>query len=130
MKCRERFLFIGAAPLAAAIGLFACSDDDPRATFDPAPDAAPDSIANLPEASPPVEDAGVLDARTPVDASDEPVVCTAKPCVTQLTGGSDYFCALLDDKTVQCWGSAFRAFGPLDGGAVSGAAEPRPSVTV
>lgn len=126
MKRRERFLFIGAAPLAAALGLFACSDDDPRQAFD-TPDAAGDAIAALPEAAAPDEDAGAGDARAPVDASDEPVVCTAKPCVTQLAGGTEYFCAVLEDKTVRCWGSAYRAFGPVDGGEPpSGASEPRP----
>ncbi len=125
MNRRERFFFIASAPLVAASMLLACSDDD-RRVFDEAPDAAPDSRPNLPDASAPLEDAGVIDARVPVDASDEPVVCTAKPCVTQLVGAGNHFCALLDDKTVHCWGSAAQALGTFDGGAAYGAAQPSP----
>ena len=120
MKRRERFFFIASVPLLAASVLIACSDDDPRPTFEETPDAGGDSIANLPEASPPLDDAGVRDARVPFDASDEPVVCTAKPCVTQLVGGGSHFCALLDDKTVRCWGSAYQALGIYDGGGNRG----------
>ncbi len=127
MKRRERFFLIASVPLLAASVLIACSDDDPRATtFEETPDAGSDSVANLPEASAPLDDAGVRDARAPVDASDEPVVCTAKPCVTQLVGGGHHFCALLDDKTVRCWGGAFRALGIYDAGGDPDPAQPSP----
>lgn len=126
MKHHARLLFIGALPLAAASGSFACSDDDARQGFEAPPDAAGDSIARLPEASAPGDDAGAVDARAPVDASDEPIVCTAKPCVTQLAGGGGHFCALLEDKTVHCWGSAYLALGIVDGGNAPNASQPRP----
>ncbi len=116
MNRRERFFFIAAAPLLAAGVLVACSDDDRRPIYD-APDTGPDSSANLPEtAALPLDDAGVPDVRVPVDASDEPVVCTTNPCVTQLVSGANHFCALLEDKTVRCWGGAYRAMGIFDAG--------------
>jgi len=115
MNRRERFLLIAAAPLVATSALFACSDDDARPSFD-APETGPDSSAHLPETGAPLDDAGAPDVRAPIDASDEPVVCTAQPCVTQLVAGTNHFCALLDDKTVRCWGSAFRAMGDFDAG--------------
>jgi alpha-tubulin suppressor-like RCC1 family protein len=122
MNRRERFLIIGLAPLTAAIGLFACSDDDSRPAVVTTPDAAPDSPASLPPDPVDEPDGGsVVDARVPFDGSDEPVVCTAKPCVTQLVSGGTSFCALLDDKTVRCWGSTYRAFGTMDGGGSGGA---------
>ena len=125
MNRRQRFLFIGTAPLAAAVALFACSDDDPRQRFEEKPDA----VASLPEAAAPLEDedGGVVDARTPEDAADQPLICTAKPCVTQIVGGRNHFCALLDDKTVRCWGSGYRALGIYDGGNESASYQPRPT---
>lgn len=125
MNRRERLFFFASAPLFAASVLVACSDDGPRPIFD-APETGPDSTPNLPEPPAALDDAGVRDARVPVDASDEPVVCTAKPCVTQLVSGANHFCALLDDKTVRCWGGAFRAMGIFDAGGDPDPAQPTP----
>ncbi len=125
MNRRERFFFIASAPVVAASVLIACSDDDPRTIFD-APETGADSTANIPETAAPLDDAGVPDVRVPVDASDEPVVCTAKPCVTQLVAGANHYCALLDDKTVRCWGGAFRAMGIFDAGGDPDPAQPTP----
>lgn len=129
MNRRERFFFIALAPLASASLFLACSDDESGRAFTDTLDASEDSQSSLPEAATPNDDAGdagVPDVHVPVDASDEPVVCTAKPCVTQLVGGSNHFCALLDDKTVRCWGYAYRALGIFDAGGSSEPAQPSP----
>jgi len=78
----------------------------------PAPDASTDSSvgssADAADASPPSRDAG------PVDAAPLPIVCASAPCATALvtTIGGYYlgdegqgFCALLQDRTVACWGA-------------------------
>ncbi len=123
MKQRARLFVIGAAPIAAALGLFACSDDS-RPSSGETPDGGNDAHAAPVEAGGEEPGDGGVDARVPFDASDEAVTCTAKPCVVQLVAGNEHFCALLDDKTVRCWGSTYRAFGNVDGG--SGSSAPRP----
>lgn len=115
----KRLFLLGTVPISATFVLFACSDDAGTTRFDaPSSDAAVESTANLPETSPPSNDAGpdVVDAEAPFDGADEPIVCNAQPCVKQLVGGSTHLCALLEDKTVRCWGSGYIAFGTYDGG--------------
>ncbi|OJY22260.1 MAG: hypothetical protein BGO98_37360 [Myxococcales bacterium 68-20] len=124
MKHRARVFVIGAAPIAAAVSLFACSED-PIPSFAETPDGGSDTPAPSVEAGAEAGDAGI-DARIPFDGSDEPVSCTSKPCVVQLVAGLDHFCALLEDKTVRCWGNKQSdAFGPLEGDDASSV--PRPT---
>ncbi|AKU96511.1 hypothetical protein AKJ09_03175 [Labilithrix luteola] len=118
MKRRMRFLFM-LAPVAATTILVACSNNDPTPAFDDAPDGASEAAANLPETAAPDAqngDGGALDARAPFDAEGELVTCTTKPCVTQLVTGDTHYCALMDDKTVRCWGVTSGAIGIMDGG--------------
>ncbi|AKV00304.1 hypothetical protein AKJ09_06967 [Labilithrix luteola] len=119
MKHRARLFVIGAAPLAAAVGLFACSND-PKTSFSETEDAG----RNAPEASAEASYDGGTDARVPFDGSDESVTCTAKPCVVELVAGYDHFCARLEDKTVRCWGNSLYALGKVDGGAASSVSRP------
>lgn len=116
MKHRARLFVFGAAPLAAAVGLFACSDDT-TTSFGETPDAGRDAPSVPVEASAEASSDGGTDARVAFDGSDEPVTCNAKPCVVQLVAGLDHFCALLEDKTVRCWGNALLALGNVGGGA-------------
>lgn len=119
MNRRERFFLIALAPLASASLFLACSDDESERAFTDTLDASEDSQSSRQGAATPDDDAGdagLPDVRAPIDAGDEPVVCTEKPCVTQLAAGSNHFCALLDDKTVRCWGYAYRALGIFDAG--------------
>lgn len=112
MRCRR--LLFRAVPISFAVGatLMACGDDGPRSLFD-ASDASVDvtvDTSSQPPPSPPVDARGqdaAADAptRPDYDASDEPVVCTTKPCAVQLVAGANYFCALLNDGTVRCWGN-------------------------
>lgn len=92
-----------------------CGSDDPPA--DRSADASPaheatdaaqsvDALAPSTDASEP-RDAGSI------DAAPAPVVCTSAPCATSLVTSSstdtishnEGFCALMQDRTVVCWGS-------------------------
>jgi len=101
------FVLVASAATVGTSMLVACGDAEPRAVSGDVSDAAEESDGSFP----PVDhDAGMLDAdaarSTPdYDASDEPIVCTTTPCATQLVAGWGYFCALLSDGTVRCWGS-------------------------
>ncbi|AKU94960.1 hypothetical protein AKJ09_01624 [Labilithrix luteola] len=116
MKQRARLLILAATPIAAAVGVFACSSDEERPYFVALADGGSDAPATSIESGAAPGDGGVTDARVPFDAADEPIACTAKPCVTQLVAGLEHFCALLEDKTVRCWGGDI-ALGTLDGGS-------------
>ncbi len=107
---RSRFFVLGLSVTSAGAALVsACGDGELRASLIEGPDAA-----GAPEAPPPADqDDGILDAgadadtgtsKPDYDASDEPVVCTTTPCVTQLVAGSAYFCALFSDGSIRCWG--------------------------
>lgn len=54
------------------------------------------------DASPGGDAAALVDAS--VDAAFE-VECAVHPCVKRLAAGYEYTCALLEDRTVRCWGS-------------------------
>jgi alpha-tubulin suppressor-like RCC1 family protein len=93
----------------------ACSDPDVRIGYVEPSDASTETT----EASlPPTDDGGgridasdaaePRDAGIPFDGAGEAVVCATTPCVTQLAGGDTYFCALLSDGTVRCWGTDVR----------------------
>ena len=108
---RHRAFALGSVSVAVAtVLLVACSDGGgARASFVENDGATDVTEASLP---PPSSDGGVTEASadaTPpkpqYDASDEPVVCASTPCVTQLAGGKDYFCALLVDGSARCWGT-------------------------
>ena len=125
-------LVLSFAPLAAVASLMlvACSDD-PRPPID---DAAT-TEASLPEAATPV-DAGDPDARDPFDGRDEPVVCDASVCVTELVAGEHHFCARTSDGKVRCWGDdakGQRGLAPSDAGvdaaADGGGDASKPTVT-
>ncbi len=96
-------LLLGAAIAANAAVLFGCDGDDDHALgpddagTDSAPDADPEDARDA--ASEPT------DARTSTDGAAEPVVCTTTPCATQIAGAEGFFCALLSDGTVSCWGT-------------------------
>jgi alpha-tubulin suppressor-like RCC1 family protein len=56
--------------------------------------------------------------------------CAVSPCVTALAAGGDHLCALLDDRTVRCWGqniSGELGFGGVDAGRVVPAQTPKPT---
>ncbi|AKU96550.1 hypothetical protein AKJ09_03214 [Labilithrix luteola] len=101
-------LTLGAVAIAAATTLVHCaSQDEHPGTVEDAgrsEDAASEAEADA------GADADASDAATEdeYEIPDGSVSCEASPCVVAL-GGSDEalgtFCALLDDKTVQCWGS-------------------------
>ena len=101
-------LTLGAVAIAAATTLVHCASQDVRLG------AVEDAGRSEDAASEAEADAGadVADAATEdeYDIPDGSVICEASPCVVAL-GGSftsasfGSFCALLDDKTVQCWGS-------------------------
>jgi alpha-tubulin suppressor-like RCC1 family protein len=119
------FVLLASVPFASAAMLIACGGDDGgRASFVEQPDAT-DGAASLP---PHQEDAGSNDAdaaapKPTYDASDEAVVCTTTPCVTQLAAGDSHFCALLSGGSVQCWGLDTRGSlgrGDPDGGDDAG----------
>ncbi|AKU93452.1 hypothetical protein AKJ09_00116 [Labilithrix luteola] len=101
---------------SAVVALVACSSSDgPSRAFDTEDDAGK---ASLPEAGSydggAAEAAPGVDPRPPFDPADEPVTCTATPCVKQVVAGENHLCARLDDGTVRCWGS--REHGALGGG--------------
>lgn len=113
---------------AGALTALACSDpDDVRLGYvEPVEASTGSTEASLP----PTDDGGdrsdANDAARPQDAGDpfdgagEAVTCATTPCVTQLAGGDTYFCALISDGTVRCWGTDVRgALGrpELDAGA-------------
>jgi alpha-tubulin suppressor-like RCC1 family protein len=105
---------------SAATALVACGDDssnDGRTGFEPS-DAGSDAVANLPETSVPADggrDADAGQQRGPFDPTDEPVTCAgSEPCVKQIVGGAEHFCALMSDGTVRCWGKD--DYGALGGG--------------
>lgn len=102
---RLALLTSATSALAAAVAftLGACSDDPARTAF--VDDAAADTLSSLPEAAVPTDSSvSEPDAKLPFDPRDEPVACTATPCVMQVVAGSNHFCARLSDGTVRCWG--------------------------
>ena len=101
-------LTLGAVAIAAATTLVHCASEDVRLG------AVEDAGRSEDAPSEAEADAGadVSDAATEdeYDIPDGSVICEASPCVVALGGSfgvASYgsFCALLDDKTVQCWGS-------------------------
>ena len=108
---------------ASSIAMAACSDDGAaRESFDD--DAQVESGAMVPEGAAP-DAAPAIDARPPFDPAEEPVKCTATPCVTELVAGGSHFCARISDGTVRCWGDdTFGSLGALppapDGGKNDG----------
>lgn len=122
-------LGVSSVSLAGAAMLVACGDRVPR-TFVVDEFDEPDA-SDVPGVNPPAvdHDAGIPDADAappkPVyDASDEPVVCTTTPCVTQLVAGQAHFCALLSDGSVRCWGrdnAGVLGRGAIDAGSSIGA---------
>jgi alpha-tubulin suppressor-like RCC1 family protein len=82
--------------------LLACTDDEAPARPPFNDDASPE--AALPDAGEPT-DGSVVDARGVFDPKDEPVVCDASPCFTQIVAGEHHFCALASSGTVRCWGA-------------------------
>ncbi len=131
---RNRVLVLGVAATSVAVAcLVACGDAEPRAPLGEGDD---DAAGRRPETSPPEESGAVLvdagpDAEPPmpdVDLSDVPVVCATTPCVTQLVGSANSFCARMSDGTIQCWGR--NHLGTLGRGAGAGAASARPAPVV
>lgn len=130
MTRKRLFLLLGSSMVASAAAVLACSSSDEREPFVDVADAS-SSDASLPPPSPDagVEDASVedADAIAPIeyDASAEPVVCSATPCVTQLVAGDRHFCALVSDGTVRCWGADTRgSLGRGDGAVTDAGATP------
>jgi alpha-tubulin suppressor-like RCC1 family protein len=101
---------LGAATIAAAMTLLHCaSQDDPRVRE--GSDAGSD--ANVADTGgDEAADAGASDAANEdeYEIPDGAVVCDGSPCAVAITGGTGTVtagtvCALMSDKTVQCWGS-------------------------
>jgi Regulator of chromosome condensation (RCC1) repeat len=91
-----------------------CGSDDTREdrSADAAPDEPTDAAPPI-EASAPTPDAsGPRDAGA-IDAAPPPIVCASASCATSLVTSSSIdeishnegFCALMQDRTVVCWGS-------------------------
>ncbi len=124
---------------SSAAAVVACGDSDPTTpevdTADGAADAADSSVtpgdAGGQDEIDARADADADAGRPSYDASDEPVVCTTTPCVTQLAAGDRHFCALMSDGSVQCWGTDTK--GSLgrgqDGGSPAGT-PPQPVVEI
>lgn len=126
--------FGGAAVSAGAAILIACSSSGESRV--PLTDV-PDSDAHEASLPPVEEDAGaqgVDDAsskpKPDYDASDEPVVCTTTPCVTQLVAGLGHFCALLEDGSIRCWGDDHLGALGSENPAGGAATPPRPVVGI
>lgn len=107
---RNQYIAFGLLAIhAGGAWLVACSSSEPEAAVIGDADAAdtPDGTtseqpdAQAWEAS---TDADADAALPSYDASNEPIVCTTTPCVTQLVAGSNQFCALISDGSVRCWG--------------------------
>lgn len=119
MRCTRRLrerrsasVLVVTMMLAGVDALASCSNSDGGEPT--AADAATDThvafadAADVVDAAPPSRDA------SPVDASPSPIVCSSPPCATAITTtfgaystGDDGqgFCALLQDRTVACWGA-------------------------
>jgi len=120
--------FVLAALAATVLGASSCSSDDQILGEDLSDAAATDDAAPVADAGPGTDadaapSAPVRDAATS-DAAPSPVVCTTPPCATALvttvasTPIAGGFCALLQDKTVACWGENREA--QLGRGAAAG----------
>jgi Regulator of chromosome condensation (RCC1) repeat len=87
--------------------LFACassSDDAPGPDPTDFVDSSTDASSSPPEAGP---DAGSSDARLYDGATPKPleIACEGEPCFRAISGnGGRHLCALLEDKSVRCWG--------------------------
>lgn len=104
-------MLLGALLAGAALMFVQCTahDDSARLDDDAGDDDASDSSSDVE-----LDADARVDAQPDVDATAAPnddfevpdgnVVCEVSPCAVAITGGSSSFCALLDDKTVQCWG--------------------------
>ncbi len=93
------------APIAA---LYACSSSvarQPAAEEPVPPDAARPPVTSIDSGPPFDSSVPDVDPRPPFNPADEPVVCTATPCVVELAAGVAHFCARLGDGTVRCWGN-------------------------
>jgi alpha-tubulin suppressor-like RCC1 family protein len=119
-------LTLSAVVIATATTLVHCASHDERLG------AVEDAGWSEDAASEAEADAGAdaLDAATEdeFEIPDGSVTCEASPCAVALSGSFGNsslasFCALLDDKTVQCWGSnlQMRLGYETDGGAFGGA---------
>ncbi len=126
----------GALLATGGLAALACGDPDVRIGYIEPSEASTEATT---EASlPPTDDGGGIvpsdatppeDAGIPFDGAGEDVVCATTPCATQLAGGETYFCALIDDGTVRCWGTDLRgSLGrpELDAGADAAAVRPAP----
>lgn len=106
MKLHRGLAVIATAFGAGSLVLLACGDGE-NVRFE-GEDAAVDasSEARLPSSSESGADGpvDVPDARRDVDAAAEPVVCAGSPCATQIAGGDGFFCVVLSDGGVSCWG--------------------------
>jgi Regulator of chromosome condensation (RCC1) repeat len=129
-------LILGVVAMATATTLLHCasSNESPGPDAGSRSDGAPSSDASV-DAEADVSDAATEDE---FEIPDGAVVCEASPCVIALTAArgditGGRFCATLEDKTVQCWGSNFKnVLGyETDGGGrpMSSSPHPIPSLT-
>ncbi len=128
---RRSVVLVTATCFLVTAALTSCSSRDdiaPSAPLD-ALDAA--SEASLPSVDAAVEASPLRDAG-PFDAAPLPVVCESHPCAVSLVTTPSLwyrpvegFCALLDDRSVACWGSnADGQLGRGDDGDLEASARP------
>jgi len=107
------WLAIAGTAVHAGVG---CGSDDPEVAKMDAGAEAPD--AGAPEAEAP-DASGEPDAH--VGGGRVSVKCAVQPCATHISAGASFACAILEDRTVRCWGDdANGQLGRGDAGPPSG----------
>lgn len=107
-------VWLGTGSVLAGATALACGDDDSSSFVAPSTSADASLDTSTPSPGEPGLDASDRDAGDveadggPTPPPEDPVVCSVTPCVTQITAGRGHFCALLQDKTVRCWGDNAR----------------------
>lgn len=136
-------LILGVVAMGMATTFLHCASSDESTANDAGPRS---ENASSPDATVDVDadadaDASDATAQDELEIPDGAVVCEASPCAIAITGASGNatlgrFCVLLEDKTVQCWGSnqkmglGYETDGGAFGGLLPMSSSPRPIPTL